>query len=266
MAQPMRVLQHQELSAEAMQLAGMHQLGALQAEYKIALRKQQIILIVLALLLGIGLWALMFADLSDPNAGRLILGVGLLSLFFVGIAVYYLLYPVIYRSVRVYVCAGGFIFKKGNAVDIFRWEQIEAMWRAVTKHYTNGIYTGTTHKYTVRRKDGKQVIFNDRFVNVEALGDTISRAITNYLWPQVIEAYNAGKAITFGPLSISLQGVSNGRELLPWNQIKEMGVNRGVVTVRREGKWLNWSSVMAAKVPNIFVFMALVDYVLKGRR
>jgi hypothetical protein len=43
-------------------------------------------------------------------------------------------------------------------------------------------------------------------------------------------------------------------------------VNRGVVTVKKEGKWLSWSTIRAATVPNLFVFMALVNYVLKQQR
>lgn len=130
----------------------------------------------------------------------------LFGLFFVGAALYYALIPVIYRSWRVYVCTEGFVFTRGGKVEAFRWDQIEAMWQAVTKHYRNGIYTGTSHKYTVRRRDGGQVVLNDRFTDVEELGNTISDKVTNYHLPLAIGAYNAGQTITFGPLSISLQG------------------------------------------------------------
>jgi len=262
MAQPMRVLQHQQLSPEAEQFAGAYGLGRAQTEYKVGIKKSMLVWIVLGIILG-GIFAAMTFSYTDPSAKIVFI---LVALLFFGIAVYGALTPTIYRSWRVYVCTNGFISKRGSKVEVFPWEQIESMWQAVTKHYTNGIYTGTSHKYTVRRKDGVKVIFNDKFARVEEMGNTLSRAITNYLLPQVISAYNAGNTITFGPLSISMQGVSNGRELLPWGQVKEMGVNRGVVTVKKEGKWLSWSTIRAATVPNLFVFMALVNYVLKQQR
>ncbi|HZO74878.1 MAG TPA: DUF6585 family protein [Ktedonobacteraceae bacterium] len=257
MEQQLRALQ--QPSPEAQQFAATYQLGTPQAEYKVGFKKvRTIIAVIICVVLG-GVFGAAAVSSSETQ-----FVFSILSVAFTAIALYYIFTPVIYRSWHVYVCSDGFISTRGDKVEPFRWDQIEAMWRSVTKHYTNGIYTGTTHVYTVRSSDGRQVVFNDRFSNVEQLGDTISRQVTNRLLPQVIQAYQAGNTITFGPLSISKQGVSNGKELLPWSQIKEMGVNRGVVTVKKEGKWLSWSAVMAAKVPNIFVFMALVNYVLNS--
>ncbi|HEU5227713.1 MAG TPA: DUF6585 family protein [Ktedonobacteraceae bacterium] len=264
MEQQMRVLQQQQLPPEAAQLAATYQLGTPQTEYKVGVKKSTMItMIVIGILAGGGFGVGALNSTSQTSTMLVLLG---FSLLFIGLALYYVFLPVIYHSWHVYVCTDGFAFTRGNAIEAFRWDQIEAMWQSVTKHYTNGVYTGTTHIYTVRSRDGRKVVLNDKFANVEQLGNTISQQITNYLLPQVVSAYNAGNTITFGPLSISKQGVSNSKELLPWSQIKEMGVNRGVVTVKKEGKWLSWSSVMVAKVPNIFVFMALVNYVLKSQR
>jgi hypothetical protein len=264
MAQQMRVLQHEQLPAEAAQLAGAYQLGTPQREYKVGMKLWRTITwVVLGLILG-GIFGFAALGSSGSPSGKIVFL--LCGVFFVGMVLYYVLTPVIYRSWRVYVCTEGFVFTRGGKVEAFRWDQIESMLQAVTRRYTNGVYTGTTHKYTVRRRDGGQVVLNDRLADVEELGNTISDKVTNYQLPQVISAYNAGQTITFGPLSISMQGVSNGKELLPWNQIKEMGVKQGVVSVRKEGKWLNWSTVEVAKIPNIFVFMALVNYVLQGQR
>jgi hypothetical protein len=262
MQQPMRVLQHQQISPEAEQLAGVYQLGAPQSEYRVRIKKAIIILVILAFALGALFIGTAFAG---GDSSELVIFI-LVALLFIGGGLYMALTPVIYRSWRVYVCADGFVFKRGNKIDAFRWDQIESMWQAVTRRYSYGVYTGSTHKYTIRRKDGVQVVLNDRFADVEQLGTTISQAITNLLLPQVVAAYNAGQTIAFGPFSISLQGVSNGQESLPWSQIKEMGVKQGIVTVRKEGKWLNWSTIRASQVPNIFVFMALVNYVLKNRQ
>ncbi|MGH2478876.1 MAG: DUF6585 family protein [Ktedonobacteraceae bacterium] len=261
MAQPM--LQYQQLPPEAGQLAAMYQLGTPQNEYKVRVTVwAMIVWVVIGGVLGVIFFG---AALTADTTGALLLFLAL-GLGFVGVALYMILTPVLFSSWRVYICTEGFLYKHGNTIEAFRWEQVEAMWQSVTRHRTNGIYTGTTHKYTVRGKDGRQVIFNDKFGHVEDLGNTLSRQITNYLMPQVVSAYNAGNTITFGPLSISQQGVSNGREALSWSQITAISVNRGIVTVKKEGKWLNWSTIMVARVPNIFVFMALVNYVLKSRQ
>ncbi len=108
-------------------------------------------------------------------------------------------------------------------------------------------------------------MLNDRITNVERLGNVVSEMVTRVKLPEVIAAFKAGSTITFGPLSVSMQGVSNSKELISWDQIKEFGVNRGIVTVKKEGKWLSWSSVEVAKIPNFFVFMALVNAIMKKK-
>lgn len=260
--QPMRVLTHQQASPEAEQLAAMYQLGTPQSEYRVRLKRSEIIYGILAFVVGA---IFLLAAFAGDDSSTLIIFL-VLALAFVAMGLAVILTPIFRHSWRVYVCSDGFAFVRGGRVDAFRWDQIEAMWQAITRRYSYGVYVGATHKYTVRRKDGVQVVFNDRFAQVEDLGNALSRAITDVVFPQVLAAYNAGQTITFGSLSIGLQGVSNGRETLPWNQIKEIGVNRGVISVRREGKWLSWSTIYASRVPNLFVFLALVNYVLKNRQ
>ena len=265
MAQQMQVQQAQ-ISPEAFQLAGTYQLGTPTADYKAALTRKSYVLMVVLLIMAVLFGFIAFQDNSGTtDSGSMVILLIVALCAFAGF-LWTALYPIIFRSWHVYVCTEGFVFTRGSKVDACQWNQIESMWQQVTRRYVNGVYTGTDHRYTVRRNDGFEMVFNDRFSKVETLGNTISQEVTRRLFPRVIEAYNAGNTVTFGPLSVSKQGVSNGKELLSWNQIKGIGVNRGIVTVKKEGKLLNWSSVQVAKVPNIFLFMALVNSIISGRQ
>jgi len=187
------------------------------------------------------------------------IGVGVVFLL---AALYCLLYPFIYRSWYVYVYSEGFAFSKGRKIDAFRWDQIDCMWQRITRQYMNGIYMGTQYKYTIRGLNKRQVVLNNRITNIGSLGNIISDMVTRVKLPLVLAAFKAGNTITFGSLSVSLQGVSNSKELISWNQIKEIGVNGGIVTVKKEGKWLSWSSVQVANIPNFFIFLALVNAIM----
>jgi hypothetical protein len=222
---------------------------------------------IIGLLVGIAFLAGGFTMLNQPadsSMGTLLILV-LVGLLLVGGGIYYLLYGVIYKNWGVYVYERGFVHKKGNqAAQPFRWDQIEAVWYQVTRHYRNGIYTGTTHNYRVRRVDGYEIVLNDRFTNVAALGDTVSNQVTATKMPQVIGAYNAGQVITFGPLSVSRQGIQNSSgNLLPWPEIKDVSIQNGYVAVSKAGKWLRWSSQPVKNIPNVFLFIALIRQILK---
>jgi hypothetical protein len=250
-----------QLPLEMQNLASTYQLGAPMAEYRGGFTGRAIGAIVAGMVL-VGIFGLAWIGTASDgdSASTLIFAIfTLLSLAFLAWAI---ISPLQSNSWHVYVFNQGFIFLKGGQPDIFRWADVRAIWQQVTQYYRYGIRTRTTHKYTIERADGHRVVLNDRIKNVGELGNGLSRQISEFMLPHMIAAYNAGNVITFGPLSVSQQGVSNGREMLPWPSIKEIGANRGYVSVRKEGKWLNWSTVAVANIPNFAVFIALTRYIL----
>jgi hypothetical protein len=255
----------QPSSVKAEQLTTTYQLGTLQQEYRVQYTKSTLIggfiALILAACFGFFAYNMLTSprNINDSNNAPFMIGVGIVLLL---VALYCLLYPFIYRSWHVYVYSEGFAFSKGSKIDAFRWDQIDCMWQRITRRYMNGIYMGTQYKYTIRGLNNRQVILNDRITNIGSLGNIISDMVTRVKLPLVIAAFKAGNTITFGSLSVSLQGVSNSKELISWSQIKEIGVNRGMVTVRKEGKWLSWSSVQVANIPNFFIFLALVNTIM----
>jgi hypothetical protein len=162
------------------------------------------------------------------------------------------------RDLRVLAFAEGLVRIKGGRVDTFRWAEIEAVWQNVTKHYRNGIY----HSYTLRRADGEQLKFNDTLKNVESLGNLIQQETFRRLLPRAIATYNAGGTVVFGKLSVSPQGLSNGKETLSWSEIKGVSLDKGIISVSKQGKWLKWSTTSVADTPNIFVFTTLVGNIV----
>lgn len=266
MSQSMQVTQDQSSSVKAEQLAATYHLGTPQQEYGVHLTRMTLFVGIISLVAagGFGFFAYKMLtspqNSSDINTAYWAIGIGVV--FLLG-ALYCFLYPQIYRSWHVYVGSEGFAFSRGSKLDAFRWDQIESMWQRVTRRYMNGIYIGTEHKYTVRGLDGRQVVLNDRITNVERLGNVISGMVTRVKLPEAIAAFKAGSTVTFGPLSVSMQGVSNNKELISWDQIKDFRVNNGIVTVKKEGKWLSWSSVQVANIPNFFIFLALVNAIMK---
>src|SRR6266568_2397068 len=105
-------------TAQAAQLAEVQQLGTFRDEYRVTysgVTRYCIILYSLAALLC-GLDGLLYAndDLASSSAGGYYL-----AAFFTLPALYYLFYPVIYRSWRVSVYSEGFAFAHGSKLDVF---------------------------------------------------------------------------------------------------------------------------------------------------
>jgi hypothetical protein len=151
---------------------------------------------------------------------------------------------------------------KNGKTSVYRWDDIGAVWQQITKRYVNGVYTGTTHLYTLRRYDGEQIKLNDSLGKVEELGNLVQNETFKRLMPKAIATYNAGGTVVFGKISVSPQGISNGKETLPWTEVKGVTIDRGMISVSKQGKWLRWASDTAANTPNLYVFLQLVDAII----
>ncbi len=160
----------------------------------------------------------------------------------------------------------GITYSYRGKTQTMRWDDIEQVWMGIL----NNVRLRTIdYSYRIKNNSGEQINFNynDRAMqNMQQLSDTIQREVTSRLLPKAINAYNAGNNVTFGLLTVSQNGLGNGKETIPWGEVEEVKLQNGVVTVRKKDKWLNWSSVTVGGTPNIYVFLRLVDGIVGVNR
>lgn len=157
----------------------------------------------------------------------------------------------------------GFAYVDRKGLQQVRWDQVEAVWQAITKHYRNGIYTGTTHVYTIQTQDKQKVVLDDKFDKIADLGGAIQKGTTNVLYPRYVAALQSGQRLTFGPLAIDGQGIYSGNKSLLWSEIKAIKLNAGNISVKKEGGWFNWASATVPQIPNFFIFYDLISRLTK---
>jgi len=170
----------------------------------------------------------------------------------------------------------GLVRAKGEQVDVIRWDAVAFVIQNVRRrgyyYAVGGVLAaslanrnGTPHGVTVQRNDGVIFKFNNTVQHVAQLIQTIQTAVLQAHMPRAMAAYNAGSPVTFGPLTLGLQGLSNGRELLPWNEVQSVDIKRGQIIVKRVGKTFSWANINIAKIPNVLVFMSMINYARTGR-
>ncbi len=260
MAQPMQVLRHNQVSAEGAQIAATYALGIPQAEFGVRGTKKTVMSTIACGIAALMFGVIFFGLASSARDTSIALFIGLpFTVFFLACALYCGFYTQIYRSHHVYLCSEGFAHQHGQTIDAFRYDGIEAIWQAVTRSYYNGVYTGTRHKYTIRRKDGAQTVLNDKFADVEEIYTVIKQKVTAILLPQMMGAFQAGYKIPFGPLNVSLHGLDKGRELLPWQQIKAIKVEQGNLIIQEQGKIISWLLTPVSRVANLDILLHLLN-------
>ncbi len=166
---------------------------------------------------------------------------------------------------RVQIFDQGLVYTRGAATLAWRWEEIAYVWQEIATIRVNFIPVKTVHTYTVQHRDGRKIKLTNGLRAIKALGAALQSETFKHLMPQARAAYNRGETLHFGKLQLSQAGIGNGKETLPWSQIKGVAVNQGYISIQKAGKWLRWSNAAVAKVPNFFIFMALVEQIT-GRR
>ena len=83
--------------------------------------------------------------------------------------------------------------------------------------------------------------------------------------PKAVERFNAGQLVSFGPLSVGPSGITAGDQSLPWSEIEDVQTRKGMVSVKKSGKWLAWKRAQVSQIPNYFIFDALVGAILAQR-
>lgn len=276
-----------QIAADENQLAASYHLGAPTAVYKPAT--------ILAIFVGLVViffgvvWTIIasyitssigssFSDTGFPAFLRLVFP--FFGFIFVLLGILLIVKALLNYNLRVQVYQHGLVFHKRNRNDVIRWDQIAYVWHIVKKttnttrntNYSTGWTTTTTsttayHSYAVQRVDGANFVFDRTFSHLRELGKTIEQESARYLLPQAIAAYNAGQPIKFGNMSVSFSGVSDGRKMLSWSELKSFKVdeNNGAIAIRKQGKWLNWSNISLSKTPNVLVFEALVNSIVGSR-
>ncbi|HEX6477743.1 MAG TPA: DUF6585 family protein [Ktedonobacteraceae bacterium] len=238
----------QPLPIEVQQQAGMYNMGALTALYKPRFTNPLVIIALAALVIVVDI-VLLIAVLST----------GWIVYIFVIIPILAIIYAVkgiVDCNLRVYTFTDGLIRAKGKANDVIRYDQVAQVFFISRK----GSYGSVSYTLTLVRSDGATFKISSVIQYMNTLGSTVQSEVVRRHMPQALEAFKRGNMLPFGPLTVSFQGIGNGKGTLPWNMVQPIILQRGFVIVKQIGQGSNFAKVKVTEVPNLPVFLGLVKY------
>lgn len=170
-------------------------------------------------------------------------------------------------NLRIYLFFHGLIRTRGDKVDLVRWEQITSI--VEKSQRSNFSFSRKTQGFVIKSNTGVTLKFDSTLRHMNHLGENIRRGILLHRLPSVIEAYNRGSMLPFGPLMVSKQGLSNNRELLMWDEIRDVEFRPtregGVVVITDVVEPSPWMVLSPSQLPNTQVFLELVKYARTGQ-
>jgi hypothetical protein len=237
------------LPTDMMQQAELQQLGQFRAVYKPTHPLKLIAMIIGSLLLMV---AVVVLSLYLTNG----------LFYFCLLAPIYIIFAAVCKLLKgnrcVYLFTNGLAWTRGRGYEMARWEQIESIWRR--KGQSQYVSSLTC---TLRLKDGRLLKIDDALKGINELAVIVQDRFRSVRLPEVIALYERGKAVTFGKIQIDHQGINNGKELIPWDQLDTLAIREAAVVAQKHGRPLKWSKVKEEETPNLYVLGSLVDYIVK---
>ena len=157
----------------------------------------------------------------------------------------------------------GVILERSGPPEVLPWSDV----KYCTERNVNGHYS-----VRLRLMDERLVFLDANLRDHHALGTAVREGVTRAVLARAAGQLEHGEEVPFGPLKVSRDGLSNGKEQLGWDEVSELGVVLNFsgsgykVEVRKEGAKLAWFSRPYIDFPNAEAFLELASRFTKVSR
>jgi hypothetical protein len=182
--------------------------------------------------------------------------------FLIGAIVLWQIYSSRKRGAVVYT--EGFAFSDRKGVKTWKWDLVQDVTANIVRNYTNGVYVGTTHTYTLVNTRGEKLVINDSLKDVENFYTHLQNNSLQLRYQRLADRYNLGQEVVFGPVSISKQnGLRINKKAYPWDTIEQVTIDKGMLSVKKkDGGWFSGATATSGTIPNLHVLLSIIDQVI----
>lgn len=161
---------------------------------------------------------------------------------------------------ELHLFAHGLVYVKGTSTTVFPWHDTEIR-RSVVQQQNS---PKPDYRYWLWRPGSPSVELSPT-LGLHDFGPEMERRLTAERAPADLDAVVAGQRIEYGPFTVDLAGLTTRKATIPWSRIRAVEVKNGQVHVWQADE-RRAQSVDVAKVPNVFVFLALVETMREALR
>ncbi|MGI0486982.1 DUF6585 family protein [Pantanalinema rosaneae CENA516] len=189
-----------------------------------------------------------------------------LSLFFLIAACYFSVMAIAALGINLYLFQHGLIYCSFGKRRIIPYDEITVIWQGQVPSEQHEENPTSEERYVIETADGDRLILGQMFANLQQIGDYLQQEFVHRQLPQVLNAYRWGRSIHFGLFSISRTGLTTTSGILAWTDLKAVTLQNGMFSfMGNTGRSLEWLNVSIANIPNVGLFLALVQHILQSR-
>lgn len=189
-----------------------------------------------------------------------------LSLFFWIATCYFGVMAIVALGINLYLFQHGLIYCSFGKRRIIPYDEITVIWQGQVPLEHHEEKAAIEERYVIETADGERLILGQMFANIQQIGDLIQQEFVRRQLPQTLNAYRWGRSIHFGLFSVSRTGLTTTNGILPWSDLKSVTLQDGILSFTgNAGRSLEWLNVSTANIPNVCLFLALIQQILHSR-
>jgi hypothetical protein len=150
-----------------------------------------------------------------------------------------------------------------------RWaDMAELRYRAVRMRVYHVIPVGTKIYVTLNDRNGKKHRVPSNMKGMEVLAERIADQQTSARFAEARAAVDRGEEVRFGKAlvvdaeKLSARKLFGGYKSCPLSEIEKVAVESGFLRIRQRGKFLGFGGGSVGSIPNVFLFLRLLDSLL----
>lgn len=195
---------------------------------------------------------------------------GALLIFVVALFLFgrWLLRPWWHLRTRLLVCRNGLAWLHYRRLTGYKLKRV-ALWEeitSVTSRYTDApeshSLSGHTPIYTLVTTSGVTVKLRQPFEQMNQLGRTIEEEVVQQLLPGALDKLRGGRVLTFGHISLDIQGISDGKQNVRWHEVARVETTAQYLNFEVGQAWGRAVSLRIDNIPNGALLVALMKYTL----
>ncbi len=164
------------------------------------------------------------------------------------------------RGLRVVVYPEGLVQLHRGEARALCWEEISQVWQKKNDgfHLATRAWRGL-QTLRLQTADGRRLTFDDSLPRLAELSEIVCEATLPFLWLTAQATLESGRALHFGNLRVSQQGLGRGKETWPWSDVQKIKINTGQLSAYKKGKWTPGLVFALSEMPNSHVLVALLE-------
>jgi hypothetical protein len=188
--------------------------------------------------------------------------IGIAGLFVVPVVIFSFFYTrIAYQTILLF--EGGIVRYRFGRIHVFPWPDIKEiyLYEAALPEMRNDLQFNKGEAPILVHRNGSKVDFASLSEDKRRKLDLyVLQEVRQHLRPSMLETYEDGEVVQFGPLGISKSGLVRGTNTIAWADIARLYIDlRKNLCIVRKGSVFRWFSKPIWRIPNFYLLREFIE-------